>query len=250
MANVSSATGTLYIEGPWKKKDCINLAYLLAFQDATDHYGFYLEPINYVIDNLIVNKSIGFSGSGRWSFTNNLEQFHNWTKDGYSEHLNNLLPIEFRTSEEAYKTMRSELLISMLLNKLKIVLDFKDYEGGVSMAYHAVGTITTTHTYYTVDHTHETFFEYIEEEFYEYEPNLKFYCEEIVENEDELLDILYKIIDHYPEKNNKANRDSLYNFVTSKDNWCGLIPYSYYEEVDAIPKEIQNFLTNLGKEDK
>ena len=74
MANISSASGTIHLTGRWTKAA---VEALLPVLDAWKFYGEY--GLQWYDTPSLQERTVDFSGCGRWSFSETLDSFHDWT---------------------------------------------------------------------------------------------------------------------------------------------------------------------------
>jgi len=253
MANISDASGVIDIKGAWTEDQIKSLSYVLFFQNNFGDYGFQFINFDAVYQSLIKERSVPFSGTGRWSFTTNLSSFTEWTdltKDSF-ELVDKTIPLQQQISYAQYCKHRINTMTALTSKDRSLDIVFADYEPGVSMAYQATGSIVGVISYDSITKETDARFEYIEKSVKEYECNLKFLTEFVLGNDlDKLWNVCYSIISrHYGDliKIHKENSiDILIEFVMKDPEWYNLRD-SEYEEVQSVPEEIQNFLSNMVK---
>ena len=129
MANISSASGTIHLTGRWTKAA---VEALLPVLDTWKFYGEY--GLQWYDTPSLQERTVDFSGCGRWSFSETLDSFHDWTCGLLKEKpQRNGQPICTLT-EEAYQ----KFLQIMAERDLKLTFDFEDKEGGVGFRVHCV----------------------------------------------------------------------------------------------------------------
>lgn len=127
MANISSASGTLTLRGPWSEED------IALFVPVLDTWQFYGEYGIQSYDTKLSTRhmSTGFYGCGRWSFSGTVASFDEWTRDW----IKNRGPL----TQEQYNA----LLRVMQEKELSILIEFDDDEEGVGFAIHETGVLTS-----------------------------------------------------------------------------------------------------------
>lgn len=127
MANISSARGTLTLQGPWGVEDITRFVPVL---DTWKFYGEYGIQ-SYDTRLSVRHMSTGFYGCGRWSFSGTVASFDEWTRDW----IKNRGPL----TQEQYNT----LLQVMQEKELSILIEFDDNEEGFGFAIHETGVMTS-----------------------------------------------------------------------------------------------------------
>ena len=127
MANISSARGTLTLQGPWGVED---IARFVPVLDTWKFYGEYGIQ-SYDTRLSVRHMSTGFYGCGRWSFSGTVASFDEWTRDW----IKNRGPL----TQEQYNT----LLQVMQEKELSILIEFNDNEEGFGFAIHETGVMTS-----------------------------------------------------------------------------------------------------------
>ena len=253
MANISDATGIINIEGQWTEDQIKSLSYVLYFQNAFGDYGFQFINFDEVYQALIKERSLLFTGTGRWSFTSNLQFFNDWTdlsKDSFEFISKNLRPEEQISYDQYYKH-RMDTIKALTSKDRSLDIVFADYEPGVDMAYQATGSIVSSISYDTTTKEVDSRFEYLEASVQEYNCNLKFYTDYILQGDlERLWNVCHSIITkHYRDflhTYKESAIDKLIEFVMKHPEWYNLVD-SDYEELEYVPEEIQNFLSNMVK---
>ncbi len=135
MANISSASGVIILEGNWTEEA------LEAFEPVLDMWGFYGEyGIQYCDGFDIEHLQADFYGCGRWSFTGTLDSFDDWTRDWLKEKPTDRKgELIHKLTEEQY----ADFLKIMHDNDLSIKIDFEDKEEGFGFHEHEVGVFTS-----------------------------------------------------------------------------------------------------------
>ena len=128
MANISSANGTIKLKGRWTKK-AVEL--FLPILKSWRFYGEY--GIQWCETPSYQNRTVSFSGYGRWSFSGSLEDFDSWTRSFLKDKAGQ------DTTEDAY----DEFLRLMEEKNLKIEFDFEDKDGGIGLRNHDAGYFTS-----------------------------------------------------------------------------------------------------------
>ena len=253
MANISDATGIIDIEGPWSEDQIKSLTYVLFFQNSLSDYGFHFIDIDNLYQELLNNKSIPFNGTGRWSFTSNLDYFNDWTdlSEDKFEMINKTLANEYQLNYQSYYLHRLNLIKTLANKNIKLLFTFGDYEPGCNVAYHMKGAMLSEISYDTVDKQYDYKFLFKEINVTNYECNLRFFTEVIMQDDESTLwNVCHNIIKrHYPsvlDKYKIESIDMLIDFVKQHDEWYNLMD-SEYEELEYVPEEIQNFLSNMVK---
>ena len=136
MANISSFFGMLYFKSkgkPWTTEGYL-AAYdvLLSMDSSHGDYGFCMDEdatqtsadwLQYFITHPAAEKSIGFWGSGRWTASNNFDNFDRWSKEP-----NRIT--QTTVSQESFNKSREKLLELMAANDWYFHFIYKDEEGG------------------------------------------------------------------------------------------------------------------------
>jgi hypothetical protein len=253
MANISDATGIINIEGQWTEDQIKSLSYVLFFQNAFGDYGFQFMNFDDVYQSLIKERSLPFTGTGRWSFTSNLQYFNEWTdlsKDSF-KFINKNLQSEEQITYDQYYKHRMNTMKALTSKDRSLDIVFADYEPGADMAYQATGSIVSSISYDTTTKEVNSKFEYLEASVQQYDCNLKFYTEYILQGDlERLWNVCHFIItNHYPDFLNaykESSIDKLIEFVMKDPQWYDLNDY-IYDELEQVPEEIQNFLSNMVK---
>ena len=121
MANISSAFGTFKLFGVWNEEMIKNINILREEWDSW-YYGIHFHE-----EFDVWMCEYNFHGSGRWSYSPNLEMLGVWTK---SDNKSDVI--------KAY----TELCVEMELRASYIEIDYADEEGGSGILYKATAEIT------------------------------------------------------------------------------------------------------------
>lgn len=127
MANISSARGTLTLQGPWNAED---IALFIPVLDTWQFHGQYGIQ-SYYTKLSVQHMSTDFDGCGRWSFSGTVESFDEWTRDWIRN--------EGTLTQEQYDS----LLRIMQKKDLSIHMEFDDEEEGVGFNIHETGVLTS-----------------------------------------------------------------------------------------------------------
>jgi hypothetical protein len=130
MANISSAYGKAKFIGNWEESFFNH--FIKVFNE---HLGDEATEAYYTIDFQNADfekKEAIISGTGRWSFTNNLNNMHWWAYNNHSAS---------DEEKEAHTIEWNTLSGQMKLNKLSVEIEFSDEECGCEMLYRAKGKI-------------------------------------------------------------------------------------------------------------
>jgi hypothetical protein len=224
MANISDARGTIVLDGDWTKEQIKDILYVLYSQDTHYDYTLRIEPakIQDHIDNLYNGTGLSFNGSGRWSFTNNLESFNGWT-DLLENHYKSTLLHTMGVDYNDYIHIRKRVMQAMVRHKLSVSFYYADIETGMDMAYKIDVSIRAQYSYNTVDKTDSIdFVTHVGTE-EGYECNMRFMCEEIL-NED---DALYEFLDALIKKKGIKNVDiiKLGRIIKKDEEWMHIPAY-------------------------
>lgn len=76
MANISSASGTITLQGDWPQEAIKNVQKLFEVWNFYGEYG--IQSIGKITSE---DLTVDFTGCGKWSFSNTLEKFDYWTRD-------------------------------------------------------------------------------------------------------------------------------------------------------------------------
>lgn len=130
MANISSADGTIKLRGRWTQKALNMFIPILKVWSFEGEYG-----IQWCQTPSMQEKTVEFSGCGRWTFSSTSEEFDTWTRRFLQE----------KNGQEDIPTLESyrEFLTLMEEKKLTIEFDFTDKESGVGFYNHEVGRLVS-----------------------------------------------------------------------------------------------------------
>lgn len=131
MANISSASGTLTLVGYWSDRAVELFQPVLKSWEFHGAYG--MSASGAPTPN---RPSVGFSGTGRWSFSGTLENFDSWTRDWIKNP-------EPGTSHPLTQEQYDALLQVMAQNDLSIRVEFNDKEEGFDFDLQEVGVFTS-----------------------------------------------------------------------------------------------------------
>ncbi len=130
MANISSANGSIILEGNWTQEA------LDAFEPVLDMWEFYGEyGIQWCGGFTLDKLKAEFYGCGRWSFSGTLDSFDDWTRSWLKDKPERNGKLIHSLTEEQY----SNFLKLMKDNDLSIKIDFEDEEEGFGFREHEVG---------------------------------------------------------------------------------------------------------------
>ena len=197
MANISNPFGTMTLEGPWTDQQIKMLVPILQSLEPA-YYNTIMEDIE---ETIYEEHLAYFIGNGRWSFQNNLESFDRWIEDPKGE--------------------LAQLRKEMEENKLKIVWDGTDYEGGFGFIYTFSGFHEVIDGKFIYQETEHTSYDYNVKELYER-------CGEDYYFDEEFIPELRKKF-----KLNKEDDDALAELIQEHPTWYGLIPYQ-----EDVPEEL------------
>lgn len=240
MANISEARGTIELDGDWQPLELKYLTYVFISVSSfhSGDYFFDIEGDDFEdMYRAVKELSIGFYGSGRWSFTANLEYMNNWSKLEYSHNFNDICNNKFfnesnKITQEQYVEIRKELFKIMYEKGLKILWHFYDYEGGVPFLYEGEG-------YHYVNKDNELVYITTTEEYFE--PNLKSYCKIFMEGDNEpLYNVLADFKSYFKLTDNQT--DLLEKFITDHETWYNLYPYYYVDSDTKINEILFNYI--------
>jgi hypothetical protein len=224
MANISDARGTIVLDGDWTKEQIKDILYVLYSQDTGYDYTLRIEPakIQDHIDNLYNGTGLSFNGSGRWSFTNNLESFNSWT-DLLENHYKSTLLYTMGVDYNEYIHIRKRVMQAMVRHKLGVSFYYADIETGVDMAYKIDVIIGAQYSYNTVDKTDSIdFVTHVGTE-ESYECNMRFMCEEILNEDDALYEFLYALTKKKGIKNVDINKVA--RIIKKDEEWMNIPVY-------------------------
>jgi hypothetical protein len=241
MANISDARGTIVLEGEWTKEQIKDILYVLYSQDTDYDYTLGIQPANIKehIDALYNDTGLNFYGAGRWSFTNNLEMFNEWTNLS-EEHYKSTLLHRINVDYDDYMNARKRAMQAMVRNKLGVSFYYADIETGVDMAYKIDVTIGAQYYYNTVDKTDSIdFVTHVGTEEV-YECNMRFMCEEVMLQDDRLYDYVQEYMNVHKIKDLDLNL-IIYN-IKKHPEWLGISVYS-----DVLEDDQNKPLLNLIK---
>ena len=131
MANISSASGTLTLQGGWTQEA---LDAFLPVLDSWEFYGAY--GLQWCGPVSLENPTADFYGSGRWSFTGTLESFDDWTRDWIKNGPDD-------TSHPLTQEQYDLFLTLMCEQDLSIFMEFDDEEEGCGVNEHETGVFTS-----------------------------------------------------------------------------------------------------------
>jgi len=217
MANISTAYGSMILEGNWSREDIDCLETISKEHWSKWYYNIELEDFDEICGEISAN----FYGTGRWTFQSNLEALDRWTKD---------------TDDEKILSALKSLLENMQKKSLEIKIMYTDEEGGCLVLYESEATITSNGSDFIYEEGNSTHYEY----------NLKNYCE--VTNDNEMAnalaaDLCDKVgISH----NNGTFTDDNYHIIVE---WLfankEIMPH--YWSFDELDEDLQNsFLEFAG----
>lgn len=128
MANISSADGSIKLRGRWTKKALNMFIPILKVWEFEGEYG-----IQGCQTPSMQEKTVEFSGCGRWTFSSTLEEFDAWTRSFLQE----------KNGQEDVPTLEHyhEFLTLMEEKNLAIEFDFTDKESGAGLYNHEVGRL-------------------------------------------------------------------------------------------------------------
>lgn len=132
MANDSLANGTIRLKGRWTKRV---LEDFLPVLEMWRFYGAY--GIQSCQTPALQNRTVEFTGCGRWSFSSTLSDFDSWTRS-WLQREEDGRPARTLTAE-GYDRFLQE----MEARKLKIRFDFEDREAGAGILNHEVGEFSS-----------------------------------------------------------------------------------------------------------
>jgi hypothetical protein len=251
MANLSEASGFISLDGPWTRDQIENILYVIYSQDGGGDYDTSLvyQKMKDDIDTLQQGHGIKFFGTGRWSYTSNLESFNSWT-DISEPYYKSTRAYNEGLSYEAFYEKRKQIMLDMVRNKLSITFDFSDMDTAVDMAYKATAEISAEYYYDTTTTTSEAQFVTRVGNEESYDCNMKFLCEEIRDDDEQLYGFLYeyatykkipfKDTDHKNEVLNKVG-----HIISNQDDWYNLPAYPDTETFEEYNKETADIINKL-----
>ena len=132
MANDSLANGTIRLKGRWTKRVLEDFLPVLEMWRFYGAYGIQSCQIPTLQD-----RTVEFTGCGRWSFSSTLSDFDGWTRSWLGSEEEGR-PVRALT-REGYDRFLKE----MEERKLKIRFDFEDREAGAGFFNHEVGEFSS-----------------------------------------------------------------------------------------------------------
>ncbi len=249
MANISDALGTLYLEGPWTDRQKVMLTYVLMSQDDNSDYSIYTKDFETILKNLLECNSLGFSATGRWSFTYNLKALHDWSVSSQErwDKIMEQTEADYKISYDLYLEMRQELLKKMFEHDLKIAWEFADTDPGLDWMCTSAGLhiVTFNGKNYTLT--------YLEQDTEYYTCNLKNYCDLYNYGDDLLYERAHEILTIYHEELKLENdhttiANDIVNIIKQHRTWYDIGVLSYFNKKEDIPKRLLKVLENYFKE--
>ena len=131
MANISSADGTLTLQGSWTQEALDAFLPVLA---SWEFYGAY--GIQWCDAISLESPSAEFSGSGRWSFSGTLESFDDWTRDWIKN-----APAD--TAHPLTQEQYDRFLTLLHEQDLSILVEFNDVGEGFEFNEQETGSFTS-----------------------------------------------------------------------------------------------------------
>ena len=132
MANDSMASGTIHLKGRWIKGVLADFYPVLEMWKFYGAYGLHARQ-----KPTLQNRTVEFTGCGRWSFSGTLSDFDSWTRSWLNSKEGGR-PKRALTAEVYDRFLRA-----MEERKLKIVFDFEDREPGAGILNHEVGAFSS-----------------------------------------------------------------------------------------------------------
>ena len=253
MANISEASGHIYLKGQWTKEQVTNILYVLYSQSTGYDYSmdFDSNTIDQHIIDLIKDNGLHFFASGRWVFSYNLERFHNWTDMNEGNYKNSRAHTEGLPFNE-YEDIRRKIMMDMVRNKLSLEFVYADLEPGCDVACKGTVTISSQYSYDTTTKEYEAQFITTMGSFTDHECNLKFLCLEIRDDTDMLVDYIYDLAASnklvFKDEN---HRHVVLNIVMEKiyrtEDWMNIPAYPDYEYDEGNTK-IVDMIQSVLKE--
>ena len=251
MANISEARGSFMLDGEWTREQIKNILYVLYSQDTSYDYSMRIDndTLTRHIDTLIKGQLLNFSGTGRWSFTSNLESFHDWT-DLSEEHYKYTYLYDLGVSYDEYVQRRKSIMLDMVKHKLSLNLFYADIETGCDMAYTIDVVIAAEYYYDTVEKSSLVQFVTKTGQEEAYDCNMKFLCDHIYQDTEPLDNFIYELVNFKGIKfRNESTKDMILDTVirqiTKHDDWMNIPAYpdvtqpAFTEIVDMIESEIK-----------
>lgn len=250
MANISDALGTLYLEGPWTNKQKEMLVYVLMSQNDNSDYTICLpNSFEETLKDLIECDSLGFSATGRWSFTYNLDVLHKWSllPQERWDFIMEYIEEEHQISYETYLQVREQLLKEMFEHDLKIAWEFADTDPGLDWMCTCEGLhiVTFDGKDYTLT--------YLEQNTKYYDCNLKNYCDLYDYGDDLLYEHTHEILTIYHkelklENNHTIIAKDIVNMIKQHPTWFDITVFPYFAAKDNIPVKLREALEKYFKE--
>lgn len=256
MANISSAYGSLSFNNieEWTDEQ-IEDAALVLFSNVMGPVAYYGLGFDYdfneFVDAIKKENYVGFYGSGRWSFYNNLSSFEPWTtyktEEDYEENFRAFnFPKKYDTLK-SYNEARQRVKEHFLNNEdHNIYIEYKDLETGcgfIEVGEVSIGT--------TLDSNNEMVFDIDFLSSDTYESTLKNTCE-IYDEDDELLyQTVYDILSYLFDENKSINKfryykNVLFDYIKSDSKWFDLWAYMFIDNEDDIPDPIKDYIKKEG----
>ena len=132
MANDSMASGTIHLKGRWIKGVLADFYPVLEMWKFYGAYGLHARQ-----KPTLENRTVEFTGCGRWSFSGTLSDFDSWTRSWLNSEE------EGRPKRALTAEVYDRFLRAMEERKLKIVFDFEDREPGAGILNHEVGAFSS-----------------------------------------------------------------------------------------------------------
>ncbi|MCL2220800.1 MAG: hypothetical protein FWC20_00565 [Oscillospiraceae bacterium] len=217
MANISSAFGTMILEGDWSNEDVAGLN--LISQNILFKWYYNIELDDFEESGGKYYAS--FIGTGRWVFAANLKSLDRWTKEDVRE--NKSLEASF-----------VNLLKSMHSNNLEIHVTYTDEEGGCLELYEAKVVFTSDGSSLLYEEVNCTTYKY----------NLKNYVD--VTGDVDMLDgLVISFCDKFGlshDNGTSGDYDKVSDWITSNDK---IMPH--YWTFDELDEGIQQtFIKEFG----
>lgn len=239
MANISEAAGTFNLIGDWSKEDIRALSFMLYRHNFFNYNTYTRDCVQEVYEDLLEEKTISFSGSGRWSYYINLERLYDWALLSDNEEWKSLDADKGELAGEenfsAYNELFQKLLVSMHEKKLELSIEYADYEGGCDFLVKVNATLVSVFNLSTSKYELE-----IHAGNEDYEANLKNY--ELVfdtDMTDTLRDVAQSCVEFIKGETFKPEDvDAVFNMIEKHENYYGLTVYPWFEEAEELPEKL------------
>lgn len=245
MANVSSPSGRIILEGIWDDENIKRISAVFTYLT----FGYYTTDFeSNEFDDIYKSFSdsdetgVGFFGNGRWSYSTNISYLSDWMRVKKQDDWDTFIKVykfPYSTMEE-YNSMLDVLLEEMRNKEIYLTFDYKDIEVGVGLLCEAVVQLHSSGTTLSV----------VEINYEEYECNLKNQCEIIYEDSADLYDAVQEMISFYVDRFKQVHLhqhvfSEITDFIRADENWYNIGAFPYFEKKVYIPAPIRKKIKSL-----